>query len=103
MEILPAKENAGFLNVNHLPEEWAPIVSPNPCCPMAAVRVRDFHECSSGIQTPPFFMRPLRDVMLSNRARDKEMGFSQYFDNDKDMDGYIKVRFPAGKSHPLAG
>jgi len=35
-------------------------------------------------------MRDLRDVMLSNWARDKEMGFSQYFDNGKGMDGYIE-------------
>jgi hypothetical protein len=41
-------------------------------------------------------MRDLRDVMLSNWARDKEMGFSQYFDNGQGMDGYIES-FVQGK------
>jgi hypothetical protein len=62
-------------------------------------------------------MRDLRDVMLSNWARDKEMGFSQYFDDGRGMDGYVEAflqgkvtRFGSWQSHvnswldcPLAG
>jgi hypothetical protein len=51
-------------------------------------------------------MRDLRDVMLSNWARDKEMGFSAYFDHGKGMDGYVEsflrgkvTRFGSWQSH----
>jgi hypothetical protein len=105
MEIF-TQDNAGFLNVNQtLPElgthETAKAVLPN-----GGRFIKTHEQYRSEYKRAIYLMRDLRDVMLSNWARDKEMGFSQYFDNGNGMDGYIEsflkgkvTRFGSWQSH----
>lgn len=105
MEIL-TKDNAGFLNVNQILPEMGTHRESKPVLPNGGRFVKTHEQYRSEYKRAIYLMRDLRDVMLSNWARDKEMGFSQYFDNGKGMDGYIEsflkgkvTRFGSWQSH----
>jgi hypothetical protein len=105
MEIL-TKDNAGFLNVNQILPELGTHVPMKPVLPNGGRLIKTHYQYRSVYKRAIYLMRDLRDVMLSNWARDKEMGFSQYFDNGKGMDGYVEsflkgkvTRFGSWQSH----
>ncbi|MGA7219795.1 MAG: sulfotransferase domain-containing protein [Candidatus Sulfotelmatobacter sp.] len=116
MEIL-TKDNAGFLNVNQTLPELGTHVPMKPALPNGGRLIKTHYQYRPVYKRAIYLMRDLRDVMLSNWARDKEMGFSQYFDQGKGMDGYVEnflkgkvTRFGSWQSHinswldcPLAG
>jgi len=105
MEIL-TKDNAGFLNVNQVLPELGTHIGMKPALPNGGRLIKTHYQYRSAYKRAIYLIRDLRDVMLSNWARDKEMGFSQYFDNGKDMDGYVEsflqgkvTRFGSWQSH----
>lgn len=105
MEIL-TKDNAGFLNVNQILPEMGTHRAMKPVLPNGGRLIKTHEQYRSEYKRAIYLMRDLRDVMLSNWARDKEMGFSQYFDNGQGMDGYIEsflqgkvTRFGSWQSH----
>jgi hypothetical protein len=105
MEIL-TQDNAGFLNVNHTLPELGTHHEATKVLPNGGRFIKTHEQYRSEYKRAIYLMRDLRDVMLSNWARDKEMGFSQYFDNGKGMDGYIEsflkgkvTRFGSWQSH----
>ncbi len=105
MEIL-TKDNAGFLNVNQILPEMGTHRESKPVLPNGGRFIKTHEQYRPEYKRAIYLMRDLRDVMLSNWARDKEMGFSQYFDNGKDMDGYVEsflqgrvTRFGSWQSH----
>lgn len=105
MEIL-TQDNAGFLNVNHTLPELGTHHEATKVLPNGGRFIKTHEQYRSEYKRAIYLMRDLRDVMLSNWARDKEMGFSQYFDNGKGMDGYVEsflkgkvTRFGSWQSH----
>ena len=105
MEIL-TKNNAGFLNVNQVVPEMGTHREMKPVLPNGGRLIKTHEQYRPEYKRAIYLMRDLRDVMLSNWARDKEMGFSQYFDNGKGMDGYIEsflqgkvTRFGSWQAH----
>lgn len=105
MEVL-TQDNAGFLNVNHTLPELGTHREATRVLPNGGRFIKTHEQYRPEYKRAIYLMRDLRDVMLSNWARDKEMGFSQYFDNGKDMDGYIEsflkgkvTRFGSWQSH----
>jgi Sulfotransferase domain len=105
MEIL-TKDNAGFLNVNQILPEMGTHRESKPVLPNGGRFIKTHEQYRPEYKRAIYLIRDLRDVMLSNWARDKEMGFSQYFDNGKDMDGYVEsflkgkvTRFGSWQSH----
>lgn len=105
MEIL-TQDNAGFLNVNHTLPELGTHHEATKVLANGGRFIKTHEQYRSEYKRAIYLMRDLRDVMLSNWARDKEMGFSQYFDNGKGMDGYIEsflkgkvTRFGSWQSH----
>jgi Sulfotransferase domain len=105
MEIL-TKDNAGFLNVNHILPELGTHQGAKQVLANGGRFIKTHEQYRSEYKRAIYLMRDLRDVMLSNWARDKEMGFSQYFDNGKGMDGYIEsflkgkvTRFGSWQAH----
>jgi Sulfotransferase domain len=95
MEIL-TKGDAGFLNVNQVLPELGTHVPMKPVLPNGGRLIKTHYQYRPVYKRAIYLMRDLRDVMLSNWARDKEMGFSQYFDQGRGMDGYIET-FLKGK------
>ena len=105
MEIL-TKSNAGFLNVNQVVPEMGTHREMKPVLPNGGRLIKTHEQYRPEYKRAIYLMRDLRDVMLSNWARDREMGFSQYFDNGKGMDGYIEsflqgkvTRFGSWQAH----
>ncbi len=105
MEIL-TKNNAGFLNVNQVLPEMGTHREMKPVLPNGGRLIKTHEQYRSEYKRAIYLMRDLRDVMLSNWARDKEMGFSDYFDHGKGMDGYVEAflqgkvtRFGSWQSH----
>lgn len=105
MEIL-TKDNAGFLNVNQVLPEMGTHREMKPVLPNGGRLIKTHEQYRSQYKRAIYLMRDLRDVMLSNWARDKEMGFSAYFDHGKGMDGYVEsflrgkvTRFGSWQSH----
>jgi len=99
-------DTAGFLNVNQVLPELGTHQNGQHVLPNGGRFIKTHHQYRSQYKRAIYLMRDLRDVMLSNWARDKEMGFSQYFDNGKGMDGYIEsflkgkvTRFGSWQSH----
>ena len=99
-------DSAGFLNVNQLLPELGTHQNAKQVLPNGGRFIKTHHQYRPEYKRAVYLMRDLRDVMLSNWARDKEMGFSKYFDNGKDMDGYIEsflkgkvTRFGSWQSH----
>lgn len=95
MEIL-TKGEAGFLNVNQILPELGTHAEMKPALPNGGRLIKTHHMYRPVYKRAIYLMRDLRDVMLSNWARDKEMGFSQYFDQGRGMDGYVE-NFLKGK------
>ncbi len=95
MEIL-TKGDAGFLNVNQILPELGTHMDMKPALPNGGRLIKTHYMYRPVYKRAIYLMRDLRDVMLSNWARDKEMGFSQYFDQGRGMDGYIET-FLKGK------
>jgi hypothetical protein len=91
------QDTAGFLNVNQLLPELGTHQTGQGVLPNGGRFIKTHHMYRPVYKRAVYLMRDLRDVMLSNWARDKEMGFSQYFDNGKGMDGYIES-FLKGKA-----
>ena len=75
MEIL-TKDNAGFLNVNQILPEMGTHRESKPVLPNGGRFIKTHEQYRSEYKRAIYLMRDLRDVMLSNWARDKEMGFS---------------------------
>ncbi len=105
MEIL-TNDNAGFLNVNQVLPEMGTHREMKPVLPNSGRLIKTHEQYRSEYRRAIYLMRDLRDVMLSNWARDKEMGFSDYFDHGKGMDGYVEsflqgkvTRFGSWQSH----
>jgi Sulfotransferase domain len=104
-EIL-TNDSAEFLNVNQLLPELGTHRDAKKVLPNGGRFIKTHEQYRPEYKRAVYLMRDLRDVMLSNWARDKEMGFSQYFDNGKGMDGYIEsflkgqvTRFGSWQSH----
>jgi hypothetical protein len=95
MEIL-TKDDAGFLNVNQVLPEMGTHREMKPVLPNGGRFIKTHEQYRSEYKRAIYLMRDLRDVMLSNWARDKEMGFADYFDHGKGMDGYVEA-FLQGK------
>lgn len=95
MEIL-TKDNAGFLNVNQILPELGTHMKMKPALPNGGRLIKTHYMYRPVYKRAIYLIRDLRDVMLSNWARDKEMGFSQYFDQGRGMDGYVE-NFLKGK------
>jgi len=87
---LLTNDTAGFLNVNQLLPELGTHETAQGVLANNGRFIKTHHSYRGEYKRAVYLMRDLRDVMLSNWARDKEMGFSQYFDNGKGMDGYIE-------------
>jgi hypothetical protein len=105
MEILTTGD-AGFLNVNQILPEMGTHREMKPVLPNGGRLIKTHESYRSEYKRAIYLMRDLRDVMLSNWARDKEMGFSQYFDDGRGMDGYVEAflqgkvtRFGSWQSH----
>jgi len=105
MEILTTGD-AGFLNVNQVLPEMGTHREMKPVLPNGGRLIKTHEQYRSEYKRAIYLMRDLRDVMLSNWARDKEMGFSAYFDHGKGMDGYVEsflrgkvTRFGSWQSH----
>jgi hypothetical protein len=105
MEVLTTGD-AGFLNVNQILPEMGTHRPMKPVLPNGGRVIKTHEQYRSGYKRAIYLMRDLRDVMLSNWARDKEMGFAQYFDHGKGMDGYVESflkgkvnRFGSWQSH----
>jgi len=105
MEVF-TQDSAGFLNVNQVLPELGTHQAAKQVLPHGGRFIKTHEQYRSEYKRAIYLMRDLRDVMLSNWARDKEMGFSQYFDNGKGMDGYIEAflqgkvtRFGSWQSH----
>jgi hypothetical protein len=105
MEIV-TKGDAGFLNVNQILPEMGTHREMKPVLPNGGRFIKTHESYRSQYKRAIYLMRDLRDVMLSNWARDKEMGFSEYFDHGKGMDGYVEAflqgkvtRFGSWQSH----
>jgi hypothetical protein len=105
MEIL-TKDNAGFLNVNQILPELGTHIAMKPALPNGGRLIKTHYQYRSVYKRAIYLIRDLRDVMLSNWARDKEMGFSKYFDQGRGMDGYVEnflkgkvTRFGSWQSH----
>ena len=105
MEIV-TKGEAGFLNVNQILPELGTHVPMKPALPNGGRLIKTHYQYRPVYKRAIYLMRDLRDVMLSNWARDKEMGFSQYFDQGRGMDGYVEnflkgkvTRFGSWQSH----
>ena len=103
-------DTAGFLNVNEVLPELGTHEKGQHVLPNGGRFIKTHHQYRPEYKRAIYLMRDLRDVMLSNWARDKEMGFSQYFDNGKGMDGYIEsflqgkvTRFGSWQSHVHGG
>jgi hypothetical protein len=104
MEILTTGD-AGFLNVNQILPEMGTHREMKPVLPNGGRLIKTHESYRSQYKRAIYLMRDLRDVMLSNWARDKEMGFAQYFNNG-DMDAYVEAflqgrvtRFGSWQSH----
>ncbi len=95
MEILTSGK-AGFLNVNQILPEMGTHEGAKQVLPNGGRFIKTHEMYRPQYKRAIYLMRDLRDVMLSNWARDKEMGFSQYFDHGRDMDGYVET-FLKGK------
>ena len=105
MEILTTGD-AGFLNVNQVLPEMGTHQTAQRVLPNGGRFIKTHESYRSQYKRAIYLMRDLRDVMLSNWARDKEMGFSAYFDHGKGMDGYVEsflqgkvTRFGSWQSH----
>jgi hypothetical protein len=105
MEVLTTGD-AGFLNVNQILPEMGTHRPMKAVLPNGGRVIKTHEQYRSGYKRAIYLMRDLRDVMLSNWARDKEMGFAQYFDHGKGMDGYVEAflqgkvnRFGSWQSH----
>ena len=89
MEIMTTGD-AGFLNVNQVLPEMGTHQNAQRVLPNGGRFIKTHESYRSQYKRAIYLMRDLRDVMLSNWARDKEMGFSAYFDHGKGMDGYVE-------------
>lgn len=105
MEIF-TQDSAGFLNVNQVLPELGTHQAAKAVLPNGGRFIKTHEQYRSEYKRAIYLMRDLRDVMLSNWARDKEMGFSRYFDKGRGMDGYIEsflkgkvTRFGSWQSH----
>jgi hypothetical protein len=105
MEIL-TKDNAGFLNVNQILPELGTHLNMKPVLPNGGRLIKTHYMYRPIYKRAIYLMRDLRDVMLSNWARDKEMGFAQYFDQGRGIDGYLEsflkgkvTRFGSWQAH----
>jgi hypothetical protein len=105
MEVL-TKDKAEFLNVNQILPEMGTHRPMKPVLPNGGRLIKTHEQYRPSYKRAIYLMRDLRDVMLSNWARDKEMGFSQYFENGRGMDGYVEsflqgkvTRFGSWQSH----
>ncbi len=105
MEIL-TKDNAGFLNVNQVLPELGTHMETKPTLPNGGRLIKTHYMYRPVYKRAIYLMRDVRDVMLSNWARDKEMGFAQYFDQGRGMDGYVEsflkgkvTRFGSWQAH----
>jgi Sulfotransferase domain len=105
MEVLTT-DDAGFLNVNQILPEMGTHRPMKPVLPNGGRVIKTHEQYRTGYKRAIYLVRDLRDVMLSNWARDKEMGFAQYFDHGKGMDGYVEAflkgkvnRFGSWQSH----
>jgi len=105
MEIMTTGD-AGFLNVNQVLPEMGTHQDAQRVLPSGGRFIKTHESYRSQYKRAIYLMRDLRDVMLSNWARDKEMGFSAYFDHGKGMDGYVEsflqgkvTRFGSWQSH----
>jgi hypothetical protein len=96
MEILTT-QSAGFLNVNQILPELGTHRNARPILPNGGRFVKTHEQYRFEYKRAVYLVRDLRDVMLSNWARDREMGFTQYLDKGKGMDGYIES-FLQGKA-----
>jgi hypothetical protein len=95
MEIL-TKDSAGFLNVNQILPELGTHMDMKAALPNGGRLIKTHYMYRPVYKRAIYLIRDLRDVMLSNWARDKEMDFAQYFDQGRGMDGYIET-FLKGK------
>jgi hypothetical protein len=105
MEILTTF-SAGFLNINQILPEIGTHQDAKPILPSGGRFIKTHEQYRSEYKRAIYLVRDLRDVMLSNWARDKEMGFAQYFDSDRKMHGYIEsflqgkvTRFGSWQTH----
>jgi hypothetical protein len=105
MEIITTGD-AGFLNVNQVLPEMGTHRDGQRVLANGGRFIKTHESYRSQYKRAIYLMRDLRDVMLSNWARDKEMGFSDYFDHGKGMDGYVEAflqgkvtRFGSWQSH----
>jgi hypothetical protein len=105
MEILTT-QSAGFLNVNQILPELGTHRNARPILPNGGRFVKTHEQYRFEYKRAVYLVRDLRDVMLSNWARDREMGFAQYFDNGRGMEGYIEsflqgevTRFGSWQAH----
>ncbi len=89
MEIF-TKNNAGFLNVNQIIPEMGTHREMKPVLANGGRLIKTHEMWRPEYKRAIYLMRDLRDVMFSNWARDKEMGFSRYFDKGRGFDGYLE-------------
>jgi hypothetical protein len=89
MEVL-TQDSAGFLTVNNLLPELGTHQDAQAALPNGGRFIKTHEMYRSEYKRAIYLMRDLRDVMLSNWARDKEMGLSQYFDQGRGMDGWVE-------------
>jgi Sulfotransferase domain len=105
MEVL-TPQSAGFLNVNHILPEIGTHRGVKPLLANGGRFIKTHEQYRPKYKRAIYLMRDLRDVMLSNWARDREMGFAPYFDQGRGMDGYIEsflkgkvTRFGSWQAH----
>jgi hypothetical protein len=105
MELL-TPHSAGFLNVNQVLPEVGTHQSSTPILLNGGRFIKTHEQYRSEYKRAIYLVRDLRDVMLSNWARDREMGFAPYFDKGKGINGYIEsflqgkvTRFGSWQAH----
>jgi len=77
MEIL-TKDNAGFLNVNQVLPELGTHIGMKPALPNGGRLIKTHYQYRSAYKRAIYLIRDLRDVMLSNWARDKVTRFGSW-------------------------
>lgn len=87
---------AEFLNVNRVLPEMGTQETAQKVLPNGGRLIKTHEQYRPEYKRAIYLMRDLRDVMFSNWARDKEMGFAQHFDQGRGFDDYLEA-FLKGK------
>jgi hypothetical protein len=88
VEILTGQP-AGFLNVNSAIPEIGTQVRARPILPGGGRLIKTHEPYRGNYKRAIYLVRDVRDVLFSVEACDREFGWSDYFSQGRDFDGYL--------------